>query len=341
MKKVFTFLTSVCFAAALAAAIPQYQVAEAINAGLAQNDSIAVKGVITSIDFYIPTFIKTGSVNISIKDATGQEGEFELVDCYALEADSFKTTTPEFDPTSKKWFKAQTVTSKNGTVICIGDTLVAEGKYEYNETSQTYGLQADCYLTSIAKGDGIPEPTKVNLVFDAGYVDAENFLYDDYVDIVLANFTDYSEEGQPLGDGDWLQLDIYPDGEDPLAISATYSIEDQTMDDYWSFLTRVQGTDTANIQFSAGYATITINEYSEEDDLPFVDISVKAELTADDIVYTTDTRLELYIYLPDQDIDTKINNAEVLERVVKTIQNGQIFININGVRYNINGAIVK
>ena len=38
---------------------------------------------------------------------------------------------------------------------------------------------------------------------------------------------------------------------------------------------------------------------------------------------------------------TSIKNAEVMQKVVKAIENGQLIINVNGVRYNVNGAIVK
>ena len=37
---------------------------------------------------------------------------------------------------------------------------------------------------------------------------------------------------------------------------------------------------------------------------------------------------------------TSIKNAEVMQKVVKAIENGQLIINVNGVRYNVNGAIV-
>ena len=38
---------------------------------------------------------------------------------------------------------------------------------------------------------------------------------------------------------------------------------------------------------------------------------------------------------------TSIKNAEVMQKVVKAIENGQLIIYVNGVRYNVNGAIVK
>ncbi len=38
---------------------------------------------------------------------------------------------------------------------------------------------------------------------------------------------------------------------------------------------------------------------------------------------------------------TGINNAKAAERFIKVIENGQLIINVNGVRYNVNGARVK
>ena len=42
------------------------------------------------------------------------------------------------------------------------------------------------------------------------------------------------------------------------------------------------------------------------------------------------------------DAPSAINNVETIKtNVMKAIENGHLFINVNGVRYNVNGAIVK
>ena len=86
-----------------APAVHQYEVAEAIAAGLQDDELILVRGVITKMEIKGKNFAKYGSVNIYVADATGAEGEFEFYNCYALNADTFRTTTPAYDATSTAW----------------------------------------------------------------------------------------------------------------------------------------------------------------------------------------------------------------------------------------------
>lgn len=62
-----------------------------------------VRGVITKIEFKGANFAKFGSVNIYVADATDAEGEFEFFNCYSLNADTFRTSIPNYDPTDKTW----------------------------------------------------------------------------------------------------------------------------------------------------------------------------------------------------------------------------------------------
>ena len=127
--------------------IPQYEVAEAIAAGLADNTEILVRGVITKIEFKGKNFAKYGSVNIYVADATNAEGVFEFYNCYSLNADTFRTSTPAFDAESNAWVEFEEVADENGNAIHVGDTVIAFGKYKlYNETHE---LNQGCYLTEI------------------------------------------------------------------------------------------------------------------------------------------------------------------------------------------------
>lgn len=127
--------------------IPQYEVAEAIAAGLADNTEILVRGVITKIEFKGKNFAKYGSVNIYVADATDAEGEFEFYNCYSLNADTFRTSTPAYDAESTAWVEFEEVADENGNAIHVGDTVIAFGKYKlYNETHE---LNTGCYLTEI------------------------------------------------------------------------------------------------------------------------------------------------------------------------------------------------
>jgi len=139
--------TETVAAEAVKKVIPQYEVAEAIAAGLAENDEILVRGVITKMEFKGKNFAKFGSVNIYVADATGAEGAFEFYNCYSLNADTFRTSTPAFDAESTAWVEFEEVADENGNAIHIGDTVIAFGKYKlYNETHE---LNQGCYLTEI------------------------------------------------------------------------------------------------------------------------------------------------------------------------------------------------
>ena len=127
--------------------IPQYEVAEAIAAGLTDNTEILVRGVITKMEFKGKNFAKYGSVNIYVADATNAEGEFEFYNCYSLNADTFRTSTPAYDATSTAFAEFEEVVDGNGTAVHVGDTVIAFGKYKLYDT--THELNTGCYLTEI------------------------------------------------------------------------------------------------------------------------------------------------------------------------------------------------
>ena len=127
--------------------IPTYNVAEAIAAGLADNTEINVCGIITKMEFKGKNFAQYGSVNIYVADATGAEGAFEFYNCYSLNADTFKTSTPAYDATSTAWAEFTEVADANGNAIHIGDTVIAFGKYKLYNT--THELNTGCNLIEI------------------------------------------------------------------------------------------------------------------------------------------------------------------------------------------------
>ena len=139
--------TEAVAAEAVKKVIPQYEVAEAIAAGLAENDEILVRGVITKMEFKGKNFAKFGSVNIYVADATNAEGEFEFYNCYSLNADTFRTSDPAYDAESTAWVEFEEVADENGNAIHVGDTVIAFGKYKLY--SGTHELNTGCYLTEI------------------------------------------------------------------------------------------------------------------------------------------------------------------------------------------------
>ena len=140
--------------------IPQYEVAEAIAAGLADNTEIEVRGIITRMEMKGKNFAKYGSVNIYVADANGAEGEFVFFNCYSLAADTFKTTVPAYDAASASFSNITEVADANGYTIHVGDTVIAHGTYKlYNNT--THELNTGCYIV-YAKVPGAPYPTDID-----------------------------------------------------------------------------------------------------------------------------------------------------------------------------------
>ncbi len=138
-----------------------YNVAEAIAAADAQdikvNDSIVVRGVVTKLEFKGTNFVKYGTVNVYVADVTGAQGSFEFYNCYSLEADTFRTSSPAFDPADKNFAYFTSVTNGNNVPVWIGDTVMAIGKY--NKYNSTYQLNTGCHLTEIKAGPRVePDP---------------------------------------------------------------------------------------------------------------------------------------------------------------------------------------
>ena len=137
--------------------VQTYDVAEAIAAGLADDTEIMVRGVVTKIEFKGKNFAKYGSANIYVADATGAEGAFEFYNCYSLDADTFRTSSPEYDATSTAWAEFDMVADENGNEVHVGDTVVAFGKYKLYNT--THELNTGCYIVDVIPGEGGGEET--------------------------------------------------------------------------------------------------------------------------------------------------------------------------------------
>ena len=150
MKKFFTFVAAMFFAGSMMtsyAGVQQYEVAEAIAAGLTDDTEIQVRGIITKMEIKGKNFAKYGSVNIYVADATGAAGEFEFYNCYSFEADTFRTTVPAHDAESTTWAQLTEAVDGNGNAIHVGDTVIAFGKYKLYNT--TYELNTGCYLIDV------------------------------------------------------------------------------------------------------------------------------------------------------------------------------------------------
>lgn len=314
--------------------IQTYEVAEAIAAGLTDDDLLNVRGIITKMEFKGKNFAKYGSVNIYVKDATGAEGEFEFYNCYSLNADTFRTSTPAYDPESTAWAEFTEVADANGNAIHVGDTVIAFGKYKLYNT--TYELNTGCYLIDIKHGTPAEAET-IKLEFENGFVDNEYF--EDYrsTDIVFYNIP--VVDGQLVGDGDYLDLSIFP--EDPNNVAGLYSSaeEYENFDLDYSYLLRINGTDTLEYEFVEAVATIVIGQTSREQGI--AELAIEAKLaTAEGLVFELAyTGLVAYDFIDEQGLEEIM--SETNGKVLKIMHEGQVFILKDNKLYNLNGQSLR
>ena len=238
------FIQNVLFVDTDAPVTPQYEVAEAIAAGLAEDDVIEVRGVITKMEFKGKNFAKYGSVNIYVKDATGAEGEFEFYNCYSLEADTFKASVPAYDATSTAWAEFKEVSDGNGVAVHVGDTVIAFGKYKlYNSTHE---LNTGCYLVDIKHA-------------------AETPVEGDTIDVTINAITTPGAlvwTDAVASEGWWQIMGATENYEFSLSnVSTTetagvYTIDD--LDPKYSYITVMTATDTTDVTFVDGSVTVAV-----------------------------------------------------------------------------------
>ena len=138
--------------------IPQYEVAEAIAAGLTNGTEIKVRGVVSKMEIKGKNFANYGSACIYVSDATDQAGEFEFYNCLAIGSAKFTTTVPAYDATSTTWTQLTEVATADGYAIHVGDTVIAQGNYKLYNT--TYELDQNCFII-YAKAPDAKYPTNI------------------------------------------------------------------------------------------------------------------------------------------------------------------------------------
>jgi hypothetical protein len=238
------FIQNVLFVDTDAPVTPQYEVAEAIAAGLTDDDEIMVRGIITKMEFKGKNFAKYGSVNIYVADATGAEGEFEFFNCYSLEADTFKASVPAYDATSTAWAEFKEVSDGNGVAVHVGDTVIAFGKYKlYNSTHE---LNTGCYLVDIKHA-------------------AETPVEGDTIDVTINSNTTPGAlvwTDAVASEGWWQIIGTTENYEFSLSnVSTTetagvYTIDD--LDPKYSYITVMTATDTTDVTFVDGSVTVEV-----------------------------------------------------------------------------------
>lgn len=402
--------------------INQYEVKEAIDAGLNKGDLIKVRGVVTNMAAKGKNFATYGSLKIYVKDATGAEGEFQFFNCASLNEAKFETTVPAYDATSDQWADFTSVTDADGHTLRVGDTIVAKGKYElYNST---YELQQGCFLVDIKSAPFVPQTIDITVtqgnnmvkwtdaVADKGwwqiiaqnddyYVTLSNgntvtaasgtyevadldddysYIYDaDENKITLASgsvtITVNADEsvtavGQFVGsDGNTYKVDLTFTEVEIISTVNVEIAEWTVIDTYASYgLLGVQGTaeDETMVQFAvwnddAEAAEDFYGTYTEDDlDYEFIGSGILLPTGGQILIYAAEITvaagegdavvdITAQVLAPDgvlynittSSAPTGINNVEAMKKVVKAIENGQLIINVNGIRYNVTGIRVK
>lgn len=238
------FIQNVLFVDNDAPVTPQYEVAEAIAAGLTDDAEIMVRGIITKMEFKGKNFATYGSVNIYVKDATGAEGEFEFYNCYSLNADTFRTSTPAYDAESTAWAEFKEVSDGNGVAVHVGDTVIAFGKYKLYNT--TYELNTGCYLVDIKHAAETPvEGETIDVTINA--ITTPGALV--WTDAVASA-------------GWWQIIGATEDYAFSLSnvstteVAGVYTIDD--LDPDYSYITVMTATDTTDVTFVDGSVTVAV-----------------------------------------------------------------------------------
>ena len=314
---------------AVAPVVTTYEVAEAIAAGLTDDTEIQVRGIITKMEFKGKNFAKYGSVNIYVADATGAEGEFEFYNCYSLNADTFKTSTPAYDAESTAWAEFEEVVDANGVAIHVGDTVIAFGKYTlYNNT--VYELKQGCYLVDIKEGEGGQEET---IGYDYEPTTVSTF------DVTIASVSvkdhvaDYGVITFELEDADgayFAYLELISSTSEPA--TGIYPINFTEQDG--TFYASPGGDD----EYDYGcYFGVMDGEYYN----PYYMVSGSVEIAEDGMTVNATSYNGSTIKLTYKAPEEAIDNTEVKASAVKFLQNDQLIIEKNGVRYNVNGQEIR
>ena len=318
--------------------VHQYEVAEAIAAGLQENDEVLVRGIITRMEFKGANFAKYGSVNIYVADATGAEGEFEFFNCYSLNADTFRTSIPNYDPADKNWAQFNEVADANGNAIHVGDTVIAFGKYKL--FNSTHELNTGCYLVDIKSAPVAPADT-IKLDFNTenttyAFVDNEYFTEYGTTDIYFSDINVNTSTHAFEGDGNYLVLDFYP--EDANNVTGVYKAQDdETLDLEYTYMLTINGTDTAVVEFADGAIQVEIGEVNKE--LGMAQLALAGQLisTEGDIYAITALVIAYYDFLPEEGVEDVVIDPKAIKRIV----NGQVVIEKAGKSYNMNGAVIR
>ena len=263
--------------------VHQYEVAEAIAAGLAEGDEVLVRGVISKMQIKGKNFAKYGSVNIYVTDATDAEGEFEFFNCFSFNADTFRTTSPAYDAEGTTWDDLKKEADENGNEFRLGDTIVAFGKYKLYNT--THELTA-CYITDL-------KPAPVAPAQDINVNMSDGLIYNDYV----------ADEGWWQIYGANEKFDVSISNVETTQAEGTYTISDLDAD--YTYVGVINGNDTTYVSFVDGSVTLSIDAQTGN-------VTVAGTLVGDD-GNNYILNLQFIVPKPTETVNVNIQNAELID----------------------------
>jgi hypothetical protein len=264
--------------------VHQYEVAEAIAAGLTDDTEIMVRGVVTKMQIKGKNFANYGSACIYVKDATDAEGEFEFYNCYSFESAKFTSTIPAYDATSTAWADLTKLADANGNEIRLGDTIVAFGKYKL--FNSTYELNTGCYIVDI-------KPAPVAPAQDINVNMSEGLIYSDYV----------ADEGWWQIYGSNEKFDVSISNVETTQAEGTYTISDLDAD--YTYVGVINGNDTNYVSFVDGSVTLSIDAQTGN-------VTVAGTLVGND-GNNYILNLQFIVPKPTEIVNVNIQNAELID----------------------------
>ena len=182
--------------------------------------------------------------------------------------------------------------------------------------------------------EGMPEPQpqeEVVLNLTNGQMLVATDDEGTYAQLELFNFENFDEEGYAIGDGEWLTMYLLPETH---IISGVYTAENMFGDLY-----SVAGEDTLYVDIVEANIAIELSDIDEEESVA----NLKASgwfIAENDVRYNFEANFDIY-YEEYEEPSEGVANVATEAKTIKRIEMGNVVIEKNGVKYSVNGQILK